>query len=546
MALQRSSGVLAHPTMFPSRFGIGDLGAGTAAFIDFLAKGGQTIWQVLPLNPTSFGDSPYQSFSTFAGNHLLISPELLTEDGLLTDGDFADLPVFDEERVEYGKVIACKTELFEKAFTRFEESASRAQKMALTRFCNANADWLDGYSLFVAVKLHFIHERAFAFRSPAYRAYAAAQKGILTKNQVNDYFYGAMWQTWPSELAAREEKAVKYWTKKLDRSIRFQKFLQFQFAAQWAAVKAYAGKKGVRLVGDIPIFVALDSADTWCNPELFRLDEKGSPSVVAGVPPDYFSATGQLWGNPLYNWDIHEQTGYAWWVRRVESVLRLVDEVRIDHFRGFESYWEIPAGHKNAVRGHWVKGPGRALFDAIRAKLGGLPIIAEDLGIITPEVEALRDELGLPGMKVLQFGFDAGMKNLNMPHNFKTSNLVVYTGTHDNDTSVGWYEDAPEPVQDQFRRYMNVSGKGASWDMIRLAFLSIAAYAVVPVQDVLLLDSTARMNAPGIAQGNWQVRLQEGALTDELAEGLLYLAKLGDRNPEALARIERLEKKEKR
>ena len=533
MALQRASGVLAHPTVFPSAYGIGDLGENAVAFIDFLAEAKQTLWQILPLNPTGFGDSPYQSFSTFAGNHLLVSPDLLVADGLLTEADLADVPDFPADAVDYGEVIPYKTALLQIAFNRFNESGGDAQKKAFTRFCKENADWLDGYALFVAIKFHFIHERAFTWHSPEYKAYAAAYKKLLTKDQINEYFYGAVWHSWPKDIANREPKAVKAWGKKLEEEVAFQKFLQFLFFTQWAEIRKKANANGIRIIGDIPIFVALDSADVWCNPELFRLNENGDPYVVAGVPPDYFAATGQLWGNPLYDWNAHAQTGYAWWIRRVKSALKLTDEIRIDHFRGFESYWEIPYGHKNAMRGKWIKGPGRELFNALREALGDLPIIAEDLGIITPEVETLRDTLGLPGMKVLQFGFDAGTKNLNMPHNFKTNNLVVYTGTHDNDTTMGWYAATPEPVRDQFRRYSNISGDAAAWDMIRLAFLSIANYAIVPVQDLLMLDSEARMNAPGIAVGNWQFRMPEGALSPSIAEGLDYLAALGDRNLES-------------
>jgi len=530
MALQRASGVLAHPTMFPSRYGIGDLGQAAEDFVAFLARGKQTLWQVLPLNPTGFGDSPYQSFSTFAGNQLLVSPDTLLADGLLTEEDLADIPDFPEDSVDYGEVIPYKTALLRKAFSRFEETASRAQKMTFTRFCNENADWLDGYALFVALKFHFIRERENTFHSPEYKAYAVRYKKRLTKSQIDEYFYGAVWHSWPADIAAREPKAVAQWSKKLADDIRFEKFCQYLFFTQWAGIRALAARNGIRIIGDIPIFVALDSADVWCDRDLFLLDENGDPTSVAGVPPDYFSATGQLWGNPLYDWDAHAQTDYAWWIRRVRAALRVTDEIRIDHFRGFESYWDIPYGSKNAMRGQWAKGPGVSLFDALREALGDLPIIAEDLGIITPAVEELRDGLGLPGMKVLQFGFDAGTKNLNMPHNFKTNNLVVYTGTHDNDTTLGWYAGTDALVSDQFRRYMNVSGEGASWDLIRLAFLSIANYAVTPVQDVLSLGSDARMNAPGIAVGNWQFRYLPDALTDDLADALAYAAALGDRN----------------
>ena len=530
MNTQRRSGVLVHPTSFPGKSGIGDLGRHAYSFIDFLEKADQTLWQVLPLNPTSFGDSPYQSFSTFAGNHYLVSPELLAKEGLLTFSDIMEHPQFDDRRIEYGTAIKHKISLLKKAYASFNKAESHALLGEFEAFCKAENSWLDDYALFVAIKFYFIEQREFEFETGEYKAFIKENEKILTADEANDYYYGAVWTSWPKDLAARESKAMESWRFKLEDEVRFFKFTQYLFFRQWLALKKYANERHIEIIGDIPIFVAYDSADVWANPKLFQLDDTGKPTSVAGVPPDYFSETGQLWGNPLYDWPAHRRTKYSWWISRVEATLKVCDIIRIDHFRGFESYWSIKYGEKTAVNGQWIKGPGAELFEAIRAKLGDLPIIAEDLGIITDEVTRLREGLGLPGMKVLQFGFDAGKNNLNMPHNFTSSNVVVYTGTHDNNTSLGWYREAEEPIRDQVRKYMSVSGDNVSWDMIRLAFSTVGIFTIVPIQDILYIGKTDRMNTPGIATDNWQFKYADHMLNDEMAAKLAYLSKLFDRN----------------
>lgn len=529
MLTKRASGVLAHPTSFPSPYGIGDLGQGAYDFIDFMRTAKQTIWQVLPLGPTSYGDSPYQSFSTFAGNHYLISPAELLKQNYLTEDDLTEIPAFDPRRIDYGPLIEYKTNLLQTAFNRFKQSGARAQKAAYTRFCNQNKEWLDNYALFVAIKYYFIRERKNTMDSPELLAYRKENKEYLTDDQINDYFYGAVWNSWPSPLARRDAAALQEISTRLAEEIEFHKFLQFEFFREWNALKDYAKQNGITVIGDLPIFVAMDSSDVWAEPDLYFLDDAGRPELVAGVPPDYFSETGQLWGNPLYDWAAHKKTGYVWWIRRVGAALKLTDFVRIDHFRGFESYWAIPYGEPTAVKGKWTKGPGKSLFEAMHKKLGTLNIIAEDLGVITEKVDKLRKSLHLPGMKVLQFAFDPEGKSAYLPHNFTDVNTVVYTGTHDNDTSIGWYAKADEAEKDYLRRYLNISGEDVAWDMIRLAFSSIAAVAVVPIQDVLNLDSRDRMNIPGIPSGNWQFRYTADMLSEECAKRLAYLSSLYNR-----------------
>ena len=492
MILERTSGILAHPTCFPSSYGIGDLGKGAYTFVDFLKKGKQQLWQVLPLGPTGFGDSPYQSFSTFAGNPLLISPDILAKENLLLEEELQDVPPCDPNRINYGEVINYKTKLMKKAHSRFDD----LRKEAYIDFCKDNAFWLEDYALFMALKNHFS---------------------------------GAIWNSWPEDIKNRDSKSVAGWKEQLKDDISFHKFLQYTFFKQWNALKYYANRRNIAIIGDIPIFVAMDSADVWANPELFLLDKKGKPKAVAGVPPDYFSETGQLWGNPLYDWPVHAKDKFSWWQRRVAGTLAVVDKVRIDHFRGFESYWAIPYGEKTAIKGQWQKGPGEEFFLELKRVMGDLPIIAEDLGIIDDSVRELRDKLGLPGMKVLHFAFSGDAKNLHLPHSFDTVNAVVYSGTHDNDTSLGWYQQADDYEQNFYRRYMNVHGSDVSWDMIRLAYSTIACYAIVPIQDVMSLGPKARMNTPGVAGGNWQFRYKEEMLTDNMAYGLAYLTELYDR-----------------
>jgi len=528
--VNRESGILLHITSLYSKYGIGDLGQHAYEFVDFLKEGGQRLWQILPVNPTGFKDSPYQSFSTFAGNPLLICPEKLVKWGLLEEEDLMYDSSFPNDKVDYGAVIQFKSALNRKAYQRFAEFDMPLLKNAYDQFTSKNKLWLEDYSLFMALKFHFINERCDPENTDSYEEFIRLNKKFLTKEQLADYYYGAVWQSWPEDIAKREPQAIEKWKEELATEISYNNFLQFVFEKQFNQLKTYANKKDVKLIGDIPIFVALDSSDCWANTDMFLLDEIGNPTGVAGVPPDYFSEDGQLWGNPLYNWDEMKKTSYVWWIHRIQKALEFCDVVRIDHFRGFESYWQVPYGAKTARVGKWMAGPGKNLFEVIKDQMGDLPIIAEDLGIITPEVEKLRDDFDLPGMKVIQFGFDAGHNNENMPHNFKTHHAVVYTGTHDNDTSIGWYENASEEIRDQVRRYLNVDGNNIAWDMIRLAFLSTPKMAIVPMQDVLRLGEIYRMNTPGTSDGNWQYRLAPNALDKELAKQLMYLSKLSDRN----------------
>ncbi|MDR1688628.1 MAG: 4-alpha-glucanotransferase [Clostridiales bacterium] len=526
----RKSGILVHPTSFPSPYGIGDLGNTAYSFIDFLKLSGQKLWQILPLGYTSYGDSPYQSFSTFAGNPFIISPEILKKEGLLFENDAIAPEEFskNQNKVDYGNVITYKLNILKKAYNNFKKLKNLEAQY--NEFCIENEKWLNDFALFLALKNHFINERKNAGKTKEYTKYQNANKKLLTDSQIDDFYYGAVWNSWPAEIAKREPDAVKKWAALLKEEIDFYSFGQFIFFRQWHALKDYANKNGIEIIGDIPIFVAMDSADTWSSPQQFCLKNSGEPTSVAGVPPDYFSATGQLWGNPLYDWQYHKKTGYRWWKDRIKSTLKLVDILRIDHFRGFESYWSVKYGKPTAIEGAWLKGPGAEFFSEIEAELGKLPIIAEDLGIITEKVTKLRETVGFPGMKVLQFGFDSLAENDHLPHNFKDSNLVLYTGTHDNDTSRGWYEKASEGEKDYFRRYLNVSGNDAAWDLIRLEMSSAAQTVIVPIWDVINLGGENRMNTPGVASGNWQFRYTQGMLTDEMAKGLNYLSSLYGRN----------------
>lgn len=490
----RLSGILAHPTSFPSPYGIGDLGPGAYDFVDFLEKSGQHLWQVLPLGPTGYGDSPYQGPSAFAGQPLLISPDLLIKQNLLTKEDVADMPEWDENKIDYGPAITFKNMLLKKAWTSFLHTPDKTMIEDFEAFCEEQKSWLDDYTLFMACK--------------------DAQKGIS-------------WLEWEPEFRDPSEKQKKALRAEFAEQIRYYAFLQFLFQEQWDALRTYANEKGIQIIGDIPIFVSPDSADVWSNKKLFQLDEKGYPSKVAGVPPDYFSATGQLWGNPLYDWDYHEETGYKWWINRVRRQLSLTDFLRIDHFRGFEAYWAVPAGEETAINGQWVKGPCEKLFRAIEKELGeDLPIWAEDLGVITPEVEHLRDSLGFPGMKVLQFGFGDMNDTTYIPFYYTTTNCICYTGTHDNDTTVGWYQSQPDIIQDRIRRLANADGNNVGHDFICFAMGSIAKYAIFPFQDVLQLGSEARMNTPGVAMANWAFRFKKSDLHDGLAKWLLEVTKL--------------------
>jgi 4-alpha-glucanotransferase len=504
---ERRSGILLHPTSLPGGHGIGDLGPEAWHFVDFLAATGQTLWQILPLGPTGFGDSPYQCFSAFAGNPLLISLDLLAEHGLLRgrDLDPGSLP---EDRVDFGAVLAAKRPLLEKAQGAFEQHARPASREAFEGFCAREAEWLDDFALFMALK---------------------------------DAHGGQPWNTWEEDLVTRDEAALEKARRTHDRALRVARFAQFVFFEQWEAVRARARAWGIRVMGDIPIFVAHDSADVWAHPELFALAADGSPALQAGVPPDYFSATGQLWGNPLYRWEALQRTGYAWWIARFRSTLRQVDRVRLDHFRGFEAYWEVGGREPTAVKGRWVKGPGAALFDAVEKALGPLPVVAENLGVITPEVEALRERYGWPGMAILQFAFgDESPSNDFLPYNYPR-NLVVYTGSHDNDTTVGWWTEGvgdttrkPEEVEAErgfARRYLGTDGAEIHWDFIRAVLGSVADTVIVPLQDVLGRGSEARMNLPGRPAGNWQWRFRAGDLTEEVRSRLLGLTRAYGRIP---------------
>jgi len=502
MELQRMSGILLHPTSLPGRYGIGSMNQAAYEWVDFLHRTRQSIWQVLPLGPTGYGDSPYQSFSSFAGNPYLISLEDLVSEGLLDHSVLDEAPDFPEDRVDFGAIYHWKRPVLRQAAARFVERAAPEQQEEFDRFCQENAEWLDDFALFMALK---------------------------------DAHDGAPWTEWEMPLRSRRPAALAEATAAHAAAIHAHKFNQWLFYRQWTQLKAYANKSQIRIVGDIPIFVALDSADTWTNPGEFFLDNKYQPTVVAGVPPDYFSATGQLWGNPLYRWKTMRKNGYAWWLRRIRAALRLYDIVRVDHFRGFAGYWEVPAGEETAENGRWVKGPGADFFEVVQKELGELPIIAEDLGEITPDVIELRNRFNLPGMKVLQFAFSTEASDKFLPHNF-TSNFVVYSGTHDNDTSRGWYEKSSTPEErDFFRRYLRTDGSDPAWSLIDAAFRSVAVMAVVPLQDVLNLDTHARMNLPGTSSGNWTWRFRPVQLTGHIEWRLLEAVTIYGRDPEIYA-----------
>jgi 4-alpha-glucanotransferase len=499
MRFPRSSGILLHPTSLPGACGIGDLGPEARCFVDFLASAGQTLWQVLPLGPTGYGDSPYQCFSTLAGNPLLISLDDL--------GEPYDPPDFPAQEVDFGRVIPWKLGELNRAASSFFRRATSREREQYKTFCSEQAEWIDDYALFMALKLR-------------------------DRRQI--------WAAWEPDIRGRNSDAMAHWRGTLRETIERQKFLQFVFFRQWDALRSYAHARGVRIMGDLPIYIAHDSADVWAHPHYFELDEAGNPTVVAGVPPDYFSATGQLWGNPIYTWDVLEIDGYRWWMDRFRAVLQMVDMVRLDHFRGFEAYWEVPMPATTAERGRWVKGPGSRLFRVAREVLGELPLVAEDLGVITPEVEAIREEFGYPGMSVLQFAFGDDPQGAKFkPHNYPRS-LVAYTGTHDCDTTAGWWtseghgEDT-RTAEGKRReralacRYLNFDGSDVHWAFIRALLASVADTVVIPLQDVLGLGSEARMNQPATSSGNWRWRYEREMLTPEVAKKLRDLAELYDR-----------------
>lgn len=492
--LPRSSGILLHPTSLPGPYGIGDLGPVAFAWIDTLARARQAWWQVLPLGPTGYGDSPYQCFSAFAGNVFLISPDRLLEDGLLDRSDLAGLD-FPTDHVEFEQVIPFKLQLTARAWENFRRGNSALQS-PFAEFCERHSAWLDDFALFLAIK---------------------ETQGLRS------------WQEWPKELRLREPAALDRSRRQLADPIRLHQFRQFLFDRQWQAVKEYAHQHHVRLIGDVPIFVAMDSADVWTHPELFQLDADRRPIAVAGVPPDYFAVTGQLWGNPLYHWPAHRETGFAWWIARLRATLAQVDLVRLDHFRGFEAYWEIPAGSPTAETGHWVKGPGNDFFARLKEALGGLPLIAEDLGVITPEVEAIRTHWHLPGMRILQFAFGGAREARFLPHRYDR-NTIVYTGTHDNDTTVGWFDKLTTEEHQYFRRYAPRLDGNVAWRLIRMAWASVANVAMAPLQDVLSLSGKARMNLPGTPNGNWRWRFAADAVTTDHVDRLAEITVTYERN----------------
>ncbi len=497
---ERSAGVLLHPTSLPSAFGIGDLGPGAMGYLKWLADAKVGWWQVLPLHPAGPGRSPYSATSTFAGDELLISPEALAEDGLVSAEDLAAVPDFPEEWVDYSAVELWKTELLAAAFGRHRTQPRVDLLQEMAAFRASEGDWLEDYALFAALKR---------------------------------FHGGRPWYDWPRPLAHRDPEALEAWIADHRDDIERVVFGQFLFFRQWTAVRAAAREAGVSILGDVPIFVALDSADVWAHHELFLLDDERQPAVVGGAPPDYFSSTGQLWGNPLYDWDRMADDGYGWWIARLRHELTLADAVRLDHFRGFAAHWEVPADHDVATHGRWVPGPGRSLFDAVSDALGGLPLVAEDLGEITEDVVELRKGLGLPGMAVLQFAFKPRDRSLFLPYRLEPD-LVVYSGTHDNNTTVGWYlEDADEDERRYVRDYCGTDGSEVNWDFIRLAMASVARLAVVPHQDLAGLGSDCRMNTPAVADGNWSFRITEWMLSAEIQNRLADLIRIFGRLPDS-------------
>jgi 4-alpha-glucanotransferase len=499
----RSSGILLHPTSLPGSYGIGDFGDEARAFVDFLVASGQSLWQVLPLGPTGYGDSPYQLMSAFAGNTLLINPRQLVAEGLLNPEEIA-APNFSTEYVEFARVQDFKDRVLRRAFENFKRGATGSLAADFEGFCDEHRFWLDDYALYRALK---------------------------------DTHGGAEWTKWAQGLANREPSALEKARSDLREPIEGHKFDQFLFFKQWQALSGYCHARGVKLIGDLPIFGAHDSVDVWANRQYFKLNHEGKPAVVAGVPPDYFSETGQLWGNPLYDWDRLQADGFKWWIDRVRFAMSQFDLVRVDHFRGFVACWEVPAGETTAEHGEWVNTPGRELFKTLTAELGDLPIIAENLGVITPEVESLRAEFGFPGMRVLQFAFSGDEENIHLPDNYPRD-VVVYTGTHDNDTTAGWFAglddesetpDAKKTEREFCLKYLESGGQEIHWDMIRAALSSVADTAIIPLQDLLGLGSEARMNLPATESGNWIWRAKPGAMTNSLAARLQKLTEASER-----------------
>lgn len=503
MKFPRASGILLHPTSLAGEYGIGDLGPAAFEFVDFLVASGQTYWQILPLGPTGFADSPYQCFSAFAGNTLMIAPENLVEDELITADDLAGRPDFQAHRVDFGAVYDWKNQLLLRAYEGFHHITSIDLRGKFETFCQENEFWLDDYALYRSIKTKM------------------GQKP---------------WYDWPKEIKLRNEQSLAAEAEELFEQIQGQKFYQFLFFRQWFAVKDYANRQGVKIIGDIPIFVALDSADVWCNQDKFKLNPDGTAKVVAGVPPDYFSKTGQLWGNPIYDWEAMRHDNFGWWISRVHSTLQTVDVVRVDHFRGFAASWEVPGKDKTAENGRWVDVPGKELFAALQRVFDDLPVIAEDLGVITPDVEQLRDGFGFPGMRIMQFAFGGDAKNHDLPHNY-IKNCVAYTGTHDNDTTVGWFlsqagagstRDAREIRREReyCLKYLDSDGEEIHWDLIRAVWASVADTAITPMPDILGLGTEGRMNLPASRSGNWHWRMTTDSITDEITLRLKGLTEI--------------------
>ena len=486
---ERKSGILIHITSLPSRFGIGDLGPEAHRFADFLSDAGQKVWQILPLSPVIIGkgNSPYNSTSAFAANPLLISPELLVKEGLLEKTDIRSVPVFPEDRVDYGAAAGFKQGLLEKACSKFRAAGVLTE---FNRFCDENKKWLDGYSLFTALKKK--HE-------------------------------GLPWWKWPPKLRDRDPEALASAQVELEEAVFFEKFIQWMFSKQWFAFKEYCNRRDIRIFGDVPIYVQRDSVDVWTHPELFYLDDRKKPTVVAGVPPDYFSETGQLWGNPIYRWDVLRENGYGWWIDRIGHSLKWFDLIRIDHFRGFVGYWEVPAGEKTAMNGKWVDAPAVDFIGRLKDWFQNLPIVAEDLGVITPDVRAVMERYELPGMKVLLFAFGDDLPtNEYAPHNH-IRNCLVYSGTHDNNTVRGWFDKEAKPGDKaRLEEYLGkkLDSIGIAWEFVRIGMTSVADTAIFPMQDVLGLGEEARMNLPATVEGNWQWRVTSDRITPELAEKL--------------------------
>ena len=499
MRFERSAGILLHPTSLPGPFGIGDLGSEAYSFVDFLEAAGQKLWQVFPLGPTGYGDSPYQCFSAFAGNPLLISPEKLAKDGFLSLKEISVYQKSDPYKIDYGEVIHYKKLILKKAYLNFKKN-SNGQEENYNSFCNENEEWLNDFAFFMAAK---------------------------------DFHGGELWTKWDKGLVVRDKKSLDEWKQKLTDDINYHKFVQFQFLHQWCNLKKFANEKGIKIIGDTPIFIAYDSADLWANKSIFTVDKEGNLETVAGVPPDYFSSTGQLWGNPLYRWDVMEKDDFLWWRLRISDTLKLVDIIRIDHFRGFEAYWEIPGNAKTAEKGKWVKAPGEKLFDILKKHLGELPILAEDLGVITKAVEALRDKFEFPGMKILQFAFGTGMERRFLPHNI-TPKSVVYTGSHDNDTTRAFFEKEKEAKNDIYshtQKYLDYDGDNIVQKLIKTAYASVADIVIIPMQDVLNLGGESRMNFPGKLGGNWTWRFTWEQVPDFLADTYKEMAELYERPP---------------